>query len=308
MVFTLPHQLNPLCLRFPDVLYKLLFDTTWSVINSFGKDPKWLGAQAGMVSILHTWGQTLSLHPHLHCIIPGGCITKQGSWKRAKSSGKYLFNVTAMSTVFRGRYIAALKKALPEEVNPELINALYNNKWVVYAKRAFGGPKSVVEYLGRYTHKIAISNHRIKETGDGRVRFAYKDYTQQGAHKEMDLEGMEFLRRFSLHILPKGFVRIRHYGFLGSSGKYLRIEKNWQQLKPINPCKAAPEEPRGSHPFNPTECPVYKKVTMQRVMLIRRRGPPAAWKEQAEVLLECINEQTARSCAGLACPTGKITH
>lgn len=196
----------------PELMYDLLFKTTWSVLNSFGHDHKWLGAQTGMISILHTWGQTMTLHPHLHCIVPAGGLTKQGKWKAAKSDGKYLFNVKAMSKTFRGRFIAALKEQLPKEMTKEFVSRLYKHNWVVYAKRPFTGPQSVVEYLGRYTHKIAISNHRIKSIDNGQVSFGYKDYKHGSVKKEMTLQGMEFVRRFSLHILPKGFVRIRHYG------------------------------------------------------------------------------------------------
>ncbi len=152
VVFTLPDTLNQLCLHKPADMYNMLFETVWSVINSFGKDAKWLGAQSGMVSILHTWGQTMTLHPHLHCIVPGGGLNKQGKWKTAKTNGKYLFSVKAMSKVYRGRFIALLKQRLSGEMTPEVVNQLYKKDWVVYAKRPFGGPQSVIEYLGRYTH------------------------------------------------------------------------------------------------------------------------------------------------------------
>ena len=203
----------------PVVLYNLLFKTAWSVINSFGHDHKWLGAQAGMIVILHTWGQTLTLHPHLHCIVPGGGLTKAGKWKMAKSKGKYLFQVKAMSTVYRGRFIAALKEQLPDEMTPQLVNALYKHNWVVYAKQPFTGPQSVVEYPGRYTHKIAISNHRLKQVNDKQVTFSYKDYKHGSVKKEMTLTAGEVIRRYAMHILPKGLVRIRHFGILSSTGK-----------------------------------------------------------------------------------------
>ncbi len=146
MVFTLPDTLNKLCMHKPKVMYDILFATAWSVLNSFGNDHKWLGAQAGMISILHSWGQTLTLHPHLHCIVPGGGLTKQGKWKTAKSDGKYLFNVKAMSAVFRGKFIAALKEQLPQQMTKAFVDALNKHKWIVYAKRPFTGPQSVSEY------------------------------------------------------------------------------------------------------------------------------------------------------------------
>jgi hypothetical protein len=287
VVFTLPDTLNRLCLYKPKLLYDLLFKTSWSVVNSFGHDHKWLGAGTGMISILHTWGQTLTLHPHLHCIVPGGGLTKHDKWKQAKSDGKYLFNVKAMSKAYRGRVIAALKEQLPGEMTKELVNALYKHKWVVYAKQPFTGPQSVVEYLGRYTHKIAISNHRIQNIEAGKVSFTYKDYRQGSVKKEMALEAMEFIRRFSLHVLPKGFVRIRHYGICSSSAKdksALVIKAQLPALPQLSSVgsKATPVA------YNPKQCPCCKKETMETVMRFRRRGPPVDWKELATYLLSCI--------------------
>ena len=288
VVFTLPDTLNQLCLYKPKVLYNLLFKTTWSVLNSFGHDHKWLGAQTGTISILHTWGQTMTLHPHLHCIVPGGGLTRQGKWKVAKSDGKYLFNVKAMSKTFRGRFIAALKEQLPKEMTKELVNRLYKHNWVVYAKRPFTGPESVVEYLGRYTHKIAISNHRIQNIENGKVSFSYKDYRHGSVKKVMPLDALEFIRRYSLHILPKGFVRIRHYGICSSSSKVKSAVTIKQQLPPLPASsaqlfgavtKAAPI------PYNPKQCPCCKKETMETLMRFKRRGPPQDWKERAAILL-----------------------
>jgi hypothetical protein len=268
----------------PDVLYNLLFKTAWSVINSFGYDPKWLDAQTGMISILHTWGQTLTLHPHLHCIVPGGGLTKAGYWKIAKSDGKYLFDVKAMSKTLRGRYIAALKKLLPVEMTPELLKVLYRHNWVVYAKRPFTGPQSVVEYLGRYTHKIAISNHRLKQVDDKEVTFSYKDYKHGSVNKDMSLETGEFIRRYALHILPKGLVRIRHYGILSSTGKKKAAICIKAQLPPaaplaiIRPVLAV---------YNPLHCPCCKQETMHRLMHFDR-GPPQRSIEVAADLLYAI--------------------
>ena len=288
VVFTLPDTLNKLCMQKPAVLYNLLFQTAWSVLNTFGQDHKWLGAQTGMISILHTWGQTMALHPHVHCIVPGGGLTKQGKWKTAGSDGKYLFNVKAMSTVFRGRFIAALKEQLPEEMNRELVNRLYKQNWVVYAKRPFVGPAGVVEYLGRYTHKIAISNHRIKNMEDGKVSFAYKDYKQGSVTKEMTLDGLEFIRRYSLHVLPKGFVRIRHYGICSRRSKLksavvIKAQLAAQMVKPLAiPTRAAPV------PYNLKVCPCCKKEAMETLIRFNRRGPPVNWKEMATDLLAAI--------------------
>jgi hypothetical protein len=283
VVFTLPDTLNQLCLHKPAEVYNILFHTAWSVLNSFCKDSKWLGAQGGMIAILHTWGQTLSLHPHLHCIVPGGGLTKQGKWKTAKTAGKYLFSVKAMSKVFRGRFIAALKEQLPQHLPAAIINQLYKNEWVVFAKRPFNGPASVIEYLGRYTHKIAISNHRIKNIAEGNVSFSYKDYRSGGAVKEMTLDGYEFIRRFALHILPKGFVRIRHYGILSSTSKAGSAVVIKDQL----PALRATIKPQREL-YNPLQCPCCKKETMQTILRFSRRGPPPDWRQLAVPILECI--------------------
>lgn len=295
VVFTLPDTLNKLCLYKPKVLYDLLFKTAWSVLNSFGHDHKWLGAQTGMISILHTWGQTMTLHPHLHCIVPGGGLTKEGKWKTARSDGKYLFNVKAMSRTFRGRFVSSLKEQLAEEMTKELINGLYKHNWVVYAKQPFTGPQSVVEYLGRYTHKIAISNHRIQNIEAGKVSFSYKDYKHGSIKKTMPLDALEFIRRYSLHILPKGFVRIRHYGICSSSSKIkssavIKAQLPPQMAKPFDlTTKAAPVA------YNPNQCPCCKKETMEILMLFNRRGPPANWKELAIDLLAGIKALSIQS-------------
>ncbi|MBA2774147.1 MAG: IS91 family transposase [Nocardioidaceae bacterium] len=272
VVFTLPDTLNQLCMHKPSVLYNLLFTTAWSVLNSFGNDHKWLGAQTGMISILHTWGQTLTLHPHLHCIVPGGGLTNTGKWKMAKSKGKYLFNVKAMSITFRGKFIAALKEQLPQEMTPQLLNALYKHNWVVYAKRPFTGPQSVVEYLGRYTHKIAISNHRLKQVDDKEVTFSYKDYKHGSVNKQMTLDAFEFIRRYSMHILPKGLVRIRHYGILSSTSKKQAAICIKEQLPKPEPLVKTTPSPQ---PYNPRQCPCCKEETMLALLHFNHRGPPA---------------------------------
>jgi hypothetical protein len=285
VVFTLPDTLGKLCMYKPKEMYDTLFSTAWSVLNSFGHDQKWLGAQTGMISILHTWGQTMTLHPHLHCIVPGGGLTTAGKWKQAKNKGKYLFNVKAMSIAFRGRFIAALKELLPGQMDKAFVNELHNHHWVVYAKRPFTGPQSVVEYLGRYTHKIAISNHRIKSMGPAGITFSYKDYKHGSVKKEMTLDAAEFIRRFSLHILPKGFVRIRHYGILSSTAKKAAAITIKEQL----PEASKPVITRPAiQPCNPNECPCCRKETMQTIMRFNRRGPPADWQQLAKNLLACI--------------------
>ena len=215
VVFTVPDTLNSLFLHHPADLYNLLFASTWETIAQFSYTQ--LHAETGMVAILHTWGQNLSLHPHIHCVVPGGGINFRGQWKQVSTSdnGKvFLFRVENLSNVFRGKFIGALKKKLPQE--KKFINDLYKTPWVVYSKEPFSGPEQVIEYLGRYTHKVAIGNHRLLNVDETGVSFSWRDY-RDNIVKVMPLEGAEFLRRFCLHVLPKRFVRIRHYGLLSTS-------------------------------------------------------------------------------------------
>ena len=268
VVFTLPDTLNLLAMYQPKAVYDSLFEAAWQTVACFAKDPKHLGAKAGMIAILHTWGQTLSLHPHLHCIVPGGGLTKAGKWKTAKTQGKYLFPVKAMSKVFRAKYVKALKaRIIPDK---KLINELFQKDWVIYAKLPFGHPKAVLEYLGRYTHKVAISNHRILEISQKQITFSYKDYRQGAQKLEITLGNLEFIRRFSMHILPKGLVRIRHFGILGSSVKPATIPLIHQELGiPI------PEpEPRVLEAYNPRYCPCCQKESMVSIQRLPKRGPP----------------------------------
>jgi hypothetical protein len=271
VVFTLPSALNRLCLYESRKMYGLLFKVAWQVIQGFASNHKFLGAKPGMIVILHTWGQNLSLHPHLHCIVPGGGITKSGRWKNAKSKGKYLFPVKQMSKVFRARFVAGLRKEL-EPQPASLYESLFKHNWVVYCKRPFVGPQQVIEYLGRYTHKIAISNHRIKNLEDEKVKFAVKDYRHGGKKSILHLSDAEFIRRFSLHILPKGFVRIRHYGILSSYHKRLTITKLKQTLGRVK----LPEK----KPLMHQVCPLCKKGKLVTLYVFTARGPPEYWIER----------------------------
>lgn len=275
VVFTLPEALNKLCLYEPAKVYKLLFDTAWSVMKSFAHDKKHLGAETGMIAILHTWGQNLSLHPHLHCIIPGGGLTPAENWIPARSDGDFLFPVKAISSVFRARFVSTLRRTI-EGLDRSFYDALFKTSWVVYAKRPFGGPRQVIEYLGRYTHKIAISNHRLLDITDKAVTFHYKDYRDASKKKVMALDALEFIRRFSLHILPKGFMRIRHYGILSSSRKQKTLPAIHQQLQSVYlvPEKKDWKQISTALGFNPDSCPVCKQQTMITLFSFDRRGPP----------------------------------
>ena len=256
VVFTLPSELNGLCRHNPRFCYDALFESAWETLRTFAADPKWLGARTGATMVLHTWGQNLMLHPHVHCIVPGGGLDKGGNWAKPRRSGKtgerFLFPVKAMSRVFRAIFMKKLRPAL--EAGTLALpggeaclagpgpcrawrKALCEKPWVVYAKRPFGGPEQVLEYLGRYTHKSAISNHRLLEVNaETGVRFSYKDYRTGGETREMALGGMEFLRRWCLHVLPAGFRRMRHYGILSNALKNKALEACrkalWQREAP----------------------------------------------------------------------------
>jgi hypothetical protein len=274
VVFTLPSEFNPIALSHGKIVYGSLFKAAWQTLRQFGADPKHLGGKMGMIAVLHTWGQNLSLHPHLHCIVPGGGLSGSGKWKRAKNKGKYLFDVKAMSPVFRAKYVALLRKS-DVEIPQETYDRVFKKKWVIFAKKPFACPKNVIEYLGRYTHKIAISNHRIQgiDHQKKQVIFAAKDYKKGGKKTGMTLSSSEFIRRFALHILPKGFTRIRHYGILSSSWKkeklpQLQIALATKVLAPVLP----------KEPLLHRQCPSCKTGRLHTVLLFDARGPPKDWQ------------------------------
>lgn len=272
VVFTLPDELNALALHNPKVVYDALFKAAWQTIEAFtGKRNK-----AGMISILHTWGQNLSLHPHIHCIIPGGFLDRNQNWKRSKADGKFLFPVKAMSKVYRAKYVAILRSS-DLEVEQSIYDALFKKQWVVYAKRPFGSPSSVVEYLGRYTHKIAISNHRILAIDDQTVTISYKDYRAEGQKKTMSLSHGEFIRRFALHILPKRFIRIRHYGILSTTWKRKKLTDLQSKLTGITATKLPVVKKETHH----KSCPCCKTGQMITLMTFGRRGPPSEYYKAA---------------------------
>lgn len=274
VVFTLPSELNGLCLRYKSMSYALLFKTAWRVIQGFAENQKFIGAKAGMIAILHTWGQNLSYHPHLHCIVPGGGISPRGKWKEAKAKDKFLFPVKAMSPVFRAKFIEELRKQEGIDLPQATAKLLFSKEWVVYCKRPFFGPQQVVEYLGRYTHKVAISNHRIKNIENGKVHFSAKDYRHGNKKIMVSLSEEEFIRRFALHVLPKGFVRIRHYGFLSSAVKKAIIPALQEELGEV----LLKEKERIVH----RSCPACKVGKLSTILHFGSRGPPKDWRHTAQ--------------------------
>lgn len=279
VVFTLPQELNNWFMHYPKDMYNLLFAASKQTIVSFAQDQKHLGAMPGIISVLHTWGQNLSLHPHIHMIVPGGGITAAGYWAPTKQKGKYLFPVKAMGIVFKNKFMESFLQWLQTKnssIDKKLRETLYNKSWVVFAKQPFLGARQVIEYLGRYTHKVAIDNHRIKGIGGGKVSFSYKDYADGCKQKEMELDATEFLRRFCLHILPQGFRKIRYYGFLANANSgLLKIQQKEMGIAPPLPIKkdwkTIAKENMG---LDVSQCPCCKKGLMQTILAFKANAPP----------------------------------
>jgi len=231
LVFTLPHDLNGLIGQCPRSLYELLFGAVSATLTEFAANPRWLGGTPAFTLVLHTWKQDLGRHVHIHALVPGGALKADGSWVAAK--GGFLFPVKALSTVFRGKFVAALKAArqsgklqeagLADQAWRDLLTRVYRHDWVVYAKHALGGPEQVLDYLGRYTHRVAISNERIVGMSADTVNLRVRDWTQGNRRRTLSVPAQTFIERFLLHVLPKGFKRIRHYGLLGPAGKAAKL-------------------------------------------------------------------------------------
>ena len=280
VVFTLPHSLNPWMQLHPECLYALWFQSVWATLKAFGADPKRLGGELGMTAVLHTWGQTLTQHVHLHCLIPGGVFTTQGRWRAAKSN--YLFPVRALSRQVRGRMVSALRLACqrgelhrvtrPGEVD-RLLDILMHTDWIVYSKHCVSPTQTVVAYLSRYTHRIAITEARLLAMDNDSVTFRYQDYRTPGKPKHMQLSGEEFIRRFLLHVLPKGFMRIRHFGFLANrcrAAKLKQIRIALEQEEENDETTAITTK----LPFDGYPCPRCRQGYARRCYLIA----PIRWK------------------------------
>jgi len=275
-------------------MYDLLFKAAWHTLKTLSLDSKWLGAKSAATMLLHTWGQNLSMHPHLHCIVANGGLKSDGQWqfpKRSKSN--FLYPVKAMQKLYKGYFMQELKELLVEPdwifppnfpMNKAYIkwkNELYQKDWVVYTKKPFSGVKSVIDYLGRYSHKVAIINRRILKINDSHVSFTYKDYRINGKPKVLTLEGEEFLRRFSQHILPLGFRKVRHFGFIANASKAKSIKAARQALhvkhkELLNKTERRSLAKQRLFKKEVDRCPCCKKGEMVTVeVLSAARSPPS---------------------------------
>ena len=245
VVFTVPHELHAIVLQNEAELYNLLFRTVAETLLEVARHPKHLGAEIGFFGILHTWGQNLLLHPHIHCVIPaGGIAPDHAQWIHPKYP--FLLPVRVLGKVFRGKFVEGLRRAFRNErlkfagqiqclnefkAFAAFLRTLFRQHWVVYAKPAFGGPEQVIRYLGRYTHRIAISNHRLVAFDGDHVTFRWRDYAHGNKQRLMTVSAAEFIRRFLVHVLPKGFVRIRHFGFMANAQRSASLQRCRQLLR-----------------------------------------------------------------------------
>ena len=297
VVFTLPAELAELAALNPQAVYNLLMQSAAQTLRDVAANPKRLGAQVGVLMVLHTWGQNLHLHPHVHCVATGGGLScnargeVDASPRWVSCQPGFFLPVRVLSRVYRGKFLAGLAKlhaqgklTLPPRLNEAdawraWLARLYARDWVVYAKPPFGGPEQVLKYLARYTHRVAISNQRLEKLEDGRVTFRYKDYADSRRQKRLTLSAAEFLRRFVQHVLPKGFMKIRHYGLLASRQRQARLEQarlllTAQQLEALLQGQQA--ESTAITPAEPWRCPACGGQRRSRTELPRADGPPGS--------------------------------
>ena len=297
VVFTVPEEIAAIAYQNKELVYDILFRATSETLRTIAADPKHLGAEIGFFAVLHSWGQNLLFHPHLHCVVSGGGLSPDGKrWIPCRPG--FFLPVRVLSRLFRRLFLESLEKAFDDgqlqffsslqELQNRLVFLRYlarlrKSKWVVYAKAPFAGPQQVLDYVGRYTHRVAISNNRLLAIEDGQVQFRYKDYRDGSQQKTMPLSGNEFIRRFLLHVLPDGFQRIRYYGFLGNRHRKEKLQ-HCRQLLAMVPLEDTPAEPTGEDyrdryqaltGASLWECPVCHRGRMIVIGVIDPRGPPA---------------------------------
>src|SRR5467141_3229689 len=293
VVFTLPHRLVPVVLQNKKVIYDLLFRTSAKTLLEVARDPRHLGAEIGFFTVLHTWNQKLVLHPHVHCVIPtGGLSLDHTHW--VKSRDRFFLSIKVLRRVFRGKFVDALKQAFREgqlcfhgdltllaqtKIFAAWLQPLFRKDWIVYLKPPFGGPQYVLQYLGRYTHRVAISNHRLVSFADGQVTFRWRDSAHNNEQKLMPLSLDEFLRRFLLHVLPQGFVRIRNFGFLANRRRATLLPLCFHLLGAAQQPQAEQDVSSTKDSSDPWHCPkcggpmkVVERLTAAEIQL---RSPPA---------------------------------
>lgn len=285
IVFTVPHLLNTVCLHNGRMYYNLLFAAVWDTLRSFGYSH--YGVETGAVAVLHTWGQNLSLHPHIHCLVPAAGYTLNGKWKNIGLAGNFLYPVHQLSVAFKGKFLDSLKRALRKQNELTLFNDAVQQadktKWVVHCEPSLASAEHVVKYLGQYTHRVAITNQRILNIADGKVTFVAKDYRDRAVKKPVTLGGIEFLRRFTLHILPRRFVKIRRFGIYNHTTKQnLEIRFTPQEkpcietiIKQQKPPETIVERFTRLTGVNPCICPVCKTGRIVRIRELPRIRSPA---------------------------------
>lgn len=294
VVFTMHEALARLALQNKKVIYDLLFRCASATLKKIGADPKHLGAEIGFFAVLHTWGQTLHHHPHVHCVVPGGGLSKDGT-RWVGSRADFFLPVRVLSAVYRGMFVSKLRRAFndgrlvfagkqAELGSPaafrDFCDQLMSTDWVVYAKAPFGGPEQVLKYLARYTHRVAISNWRLLAVSDSEVSFSYKDYARGSARRAMKLQPVEFLRRFLLHVLPRGFVRIRSYGYLANrcrKGKLARCRELLEADDVAATDEAMEVAADAGQNLTSDRCPVCETGRLIRRVVPRGNGGGAYW-------------------------------
>ena len=293
VVFTLPRELAPLALQNKKVIYDLLFRTSAETLLEVARDPRHLGAHIGFFSVLHTWNQKLQHHPHVHCVLPaGGLSADHRRWIQSRSS--FFLPVKVLSRVFRGKFVQALKRAFREDklgfhgtlkllAQPRIFSAwlrqLFRNDWVVYSKRPFGGPEHVLRYLGAYTHRVALSNHRLVALAEGKVTFRWRDSAHKNKKRLITIPVEEFLRRFLLHVLPRRFVRIRNFGFLANRQRATLLPFCSQLLNSASPSPSSPHPiPNDAGTLSFWTCPFcggpMRLIETLTAAQIQLRSPP----------------------------------
>ena len=286
IVFTVPEELNAICLLNSKAFYEAQFESVWDTLRSFGYSH--YGVETGAICVLHTWGQNLSLHPHMHCIVPATGLTLRDKTILIGKDGKYLYPVRQLSTVFRGKLLDRLKQNLKKQNRlaeyRQTIDHCYAKPWVVYCEPSLGDAQQIVGYLAKYTHRVAITNSRIKSIDDKNVTFSYKDYNDNANQKLMTLTGVEFLRRFAMHILPRRFVKIRYFGIL-TSGYRQQVKSLKTKADIVQLTETKQQRLVRLTGFDPCQCPKCKTGIMQAVEILPRiRSPGNVFYPQTETL------------------------